>query len=186
MAYVKKYDVDFSKRKFIENTAAGFLGAGVLCPVWSALAENGDFSAAYPDELLSIENYTKGALKTGDTIDSSNVDMLQDLLDGVRYTQIKQMGRKLEIVPVTTDIMKLSPVEYTEATLRNKGLAKFDAKGNVVVGDGKPWIGGTPFPEPRSGVELFANITLTWGRHDVSFYPIKSYEQDKNGRIGYK
>ena len=25
MAYVKKYDVDFSKRKFIENTAAGFL-----------------------------------------------------------------------------------------------------------------------------------------------------------------
>ena len=83
-------------------------------------------------------------------------------------------------------VVKLSPVEYTEATLRNKGLAKFDTKGNVVVGDGKPWIGGTPFPEPKSGVELFANITLTWGRHDVSFYPIKSYEQDKNGRIGYK
>ena len=39
---------------------------------------------------------------------------------------------------MTTDIMKLSPVEHTEATLRNKGLAKFDAKGNVVVGDGNP------------------------------------------------
>ena len=186
MVHIKKYDVDFSKRKFLENTATGLLGAGVLCPVWSALAENGDFSASYPDELLSIENYTKGALKTGDTIDAGNVDLLQDLLDGVRYTQIKQMGRKLEIVPVTTDITKLSPVEYTEATLRNKGLAKFDSKGNVVVGDGQPWIGGTPFPEPTSGVELFANITLTWGRHDVSFYPVKSYEQDKNGRIGYK
>ena len=186
MVHINKFDVDFSRRKFLENTAAGVLGAGVLCPVWKALAENGDFSASYPEELLSIENYTKGALKAGDTIDSSNVDLVQDLLDGVRYTQIKQLGRKLELVPVTTDIMKLSPVEYIEATLRHKGMAKFDSRGNVVVEGGKPWVGGNPFPEPTSGIELFANVTLTWGRHDVSFYPVKSYEQSKDGRIGYK
>ena len=186
MFRIKKYDINYSRRKFLEKTSIGVLGAGVLSPVWEALAENGDFSASYPDELLSIEDYSKGALKVGDIIDSNNVDQVKDLLDGVRYTQIKQMGRKLELVSATTDIMKLSPVEYTQATLRNKGTARFDENGNVVVDGGKPWMGGSPFPEPKNGAELYANITLTWGRHDVSFYPIKSYEQNKDGKIGYK
>ncbi|MDP2324157.1 MAG: DUF1329 domain-containing protein, partial [Gammaproteobacteria bacterium] len=111
---------------------------------------------------------------------------VQDLLDPVRYLQIKQQGRVLELVKATTDITKLSPMEYIEATLRHKGRARFDETGNVVVDDGKPWLGGNPFPEPTNGMELFAAITLTWGRHDVSFYPVKTYEQSADGRIGYK
>ena len=184
--HIRKYTRDFSRRKFLENTAASFLGAGVLTPVWSALAENGDFGAAYPDELLSIEEYTKGKFKPGDVIDENNVDELKDLLDPIRFTQVKQLGRKLDLVKATTDMTRLSPPDYIEATLRHEGMAKFDAAGNVVVGDGQPWIGGTPFPEPTSGVEIFAGITLTWGRHDVSFYPIKTYEIDEHGKVAYR
>ena len=44
-------------------------------------------------------------------MDADNVDLVQDLLDGVRYMQIRQQGRKLELVKATTDITKLSPVK---------------------------------------------------------------------------
>ena len=185
MIRIRKYTADYSRRRFLEQTAAGILGAGVLAPVWSTAAENGDFSKSYPAELLSIDEFTKGKLKAGDIIDANNVDLVQDLLDGVRYTQIKQMGRKLELVPVTTDMTKLSPMEYIEATLRNKGQAKFDENMNVVTQDGKPWIGGNPFPEPTTGLEIFAGITISWGRHDVSFYPVKTYELDNSGKVLY-
>ena len=186
MIRIRKYTADYSRRRFLEQTAAGFLGAGVLTPVWSALAANGDFTASYPEELLSMEDYTKGKYKVGDIIDANNVEGVQDLLDPIRYMQIKQQGRKLELVKATTDITKLSPIEYIDATLRHKGMAKFDSTGNVVVGDGGPWLGGNPFPEPKDGLELFAGITLTWGRHDVSFYPVKTFELDEHGKIGYR
>jgi len=186
MIRIRKYTADYSRRRFLEQTAAGFFGAGVLAPVWTSAAENGDFTQAYPAELLSIEDYTKGKLKVGDIIDANNVDLVQDLLDGVRYTQIKQQGRKIELVAATTDMSKLSPIEYIEATLRNKGQARFDADSNVVTQDGKPWIGGNPFPEPTSGLEIFAGITMTWGRHDVSFYPVKTFELDVNGNVAYR
>ncbi len=186
MFRIKKYHRDYSRRHFMKQTAAGMFGAGVLAPVWTTLAQNGDFSASYPEELLSIEQYTRGALKPGDFIDADNVDLVQDLLDPVRFNQIKQQGRKLELVKATTDITQLSPMEYIEATLRHKGMASFDADGNVVVNGDQPWVGGNPFPEATDAMELFAAITLTWGRHDVSFYPVKTYEQSKDGKIGYK
>jgi hypothetical protein len=186
MVRIKKYTTDFSRRRFVENTAAGVLGAGVLSPVWTSAEENGDFSASYPEELLSIEEYTRGGLKPGDTIDANNVDSVQDLLDPVRFMQIKQQGRKLELVKATTDLTKLSPVEYIEATMRHKGMASFNSEGNVVVNGDKPWVGGNPFPEPKNAMELFAAITLTWGRHDVSCYPVKTFEQNSNGDINYK
>lgn len=186
MIRIRKYTPDYSRRRFLEQTAAGIFGAGVLAPVWSTAAENGDFSKSYPAELLSIEEYTKGKIKVGDIIDANNVEYVQDLLDGVRLLQIKQMGRKLGVVAATTDMAKLSPIEYTEATLRNKGQAKLDENMNVKTLDGKPWIGGNPFPEPTSGLEIFAAITLSWGRHDVSFYPVKSYELDPGGKVQYR
>ncbi|MGE0483105.1 MAG: DUF1329 domain-containing protein [Gammaproteobacteria bacterium] len=186
MIRIRKYTPDYSRRRFLEKSAAGLMGAGVLAPVWTTAAENGDFTKSYPEELLSIEQYTKGALKPGDVINADNVDLVQDLLDPVRYLQIKQQGRVLGVVPASTDITKLSPMEYIEATFRHKGMARFDDTGNVVVGDGKPWVGGNPFPEPTNATELFAAITLTWGRHDVSFYPVKTFEQEADGRIGYR
>lgn len=183
---IKKYDFNYSKRHFLKQTAAGILGAGVLMPVWKALAANGDFAKAYPDELLSIEEFTKGKFKPGDVIDASNVEAVKDLLDPIRYMQISQQGRKLDLVAATTDMTMLSPVDYIEATLRNKGRAKFDSKGNVITDDGTPWIGGHPFPESKDAVEIFAGITLSWGRHDVSMYTVKEYDMDEQGNLAYK
>lgn len=182
---IRKYDRGYSRRHFLEKSAKGLFGAGVLSPVWDAVAQNGGFEVSYPDELLSLEEYTKGALKPGDTIDENNVDLVQDLLDPIRFTQIKQMGRKLGVVKSVTDMTRLSPLDYVEATLRNKGRARFDENNNVVTDEGKPWIGGLPFTEPTNGLEVFVGITLSWGRHDVSFYPVKDFEINPTGDQGY-
>ena len=177
-----RYDRGYSRRKFMSDAAKGVLGTGVLMPLWDAIADTGDPGKAYPEELLSIENYTKGRIKTGDTISAANVEAVKDLLEPVRYEQILKMGRRLKVVKTTRDVMRLSPWEYIEATLRNKGKAGFDARGNVVnKADGRPWIGGNPFPDPKTGLELFAAQTLSWGRHDASFYAVKMYSSDATG-----
>jgi len=178
---IRKYDANYSRRHFLQQTARGMLGAGVFGSVWDAVAANGTFGNVYPDELQSIEVYTKGKLKPGDVIDANNVDQVQDLLDPIRFMQIKQMGRKIGVVESTKDMTHLSPVDYIEATLRNKGKAMLDAKGNCYTTDGQPWIGGCPFPEPKSALEVFVPITLSWGRHDVSFYMVKDYEINPDG-----
>ena len=183
--HIKKYDFNYGRRHFMEQASKGIFAAGVLMPVWDAVAENGELDAAYPDELLSIEEFTKGAMKPGDMVNADNVDLVQDILDPIRYQQVKQMGREIELVNTMTDMTQLSPVPYIEATLRNRGQATFDEKGNVYTKDGQPWIGGSPFPEPKDGFECFVNITMTWGRHDISFYQIKQYEISPQGEQTY-
>ena len=181
-----RYDRGYSRRKFLADAASGVLGTGVLMPLAKAIADTGDVSKAYPEELLSIENYTKGRIKTGDTIDASNVDVVKDLLEPVRYEQIQKMGRKLKIGKTTTDAMRLSPWEYIEASLRNAGKAGYDARGNVVnKADGQPWIGGNPFPDPKTGIDLFAAQTMNWGRHDGSFYAFKEYDISAEGKTQF-
>ena len=177
-----RYDAGYSRRHFLRKLATGVAGAGVLMPLWDAIAATGDISKAYPDELLSIEAYTKGRIKPGDEISAANVESVKDLLEPIKYAQIATMGRRLKVAKTTTDIMRLSPWEYLEATVRNRGQAKFDARGNVVAGaDGKPWIGGNPFPDSQSAIELFAGLTLSWGRHDASFYAIKEDDLSPQG-----
>ena len=179
---ITRYDRGFSRRKFLSDSAKGVLGTGVLMPLWDAIAATGDGSKAYPEELLSVESYTKGKIKTGDMITSANVEAVKDLLEPVRYEQILKQGRKLKLVKSTTDVMRLSPWEYLEATLKNSGKAAFDARGNVIdKTTGGPWIGGNPFPNPTDGIQLFAAQTLNWGRHDISFYAIKLYTNDVAG-----
>ena len=176
---VIRFDRGYSRRKFLSDAARGVLSCGVLMPLSKAIAANGDIARAYPDELLSMDAYTKGRIKTGDYIDASNVEVVKDLLEPVRYEQIRTMGRKLKVVKTTTDVMRLSPWEFIEATLRNSGKAAYDARGNVInKADGKPWIGGNPFPDPKTGLDLFAAQTMSWGRHDASFYAAKMYTTD--------
>ena len=182
---IRKYDPDYSRRHFLGQLAKGVAGAGVLMPLWQALAETGEATKAYPDELLSIEGYTKGKIKTGDEINASNVELVKDLLEPIKYQQVAKMGRRLKIGKTTTELMRLSPWDYLEATLRNQGQAQFDARGNVVTRDGKPWIGGNPFPKPQSAIELFAGLTLSWGRHDASFYAIKEYDLAVDGQVRF-
>lgn len=179
--HIKRFDRGYTRRKFLRDASCGVLATGVLSPLWEVIAATGEPMKAYPDELNSIEGYTGGKISTGDEINAGNVELVKDLLEPIRYEQILKHGRKLTIAPTTQDIMRLSPWEYIEATLKNAGKAKFDEKGNVVTQDGKPWIGGNPFPDPKTGLELFAAQTLSWGRHDASFYAVKVNDVDVNG-----
>ena len=184
--HIKKYDTDFSRRSFLEKTVKGIGAAGVIAPLWPLIANGADMSKAYPDELLSIEMQTKGKIKPGDVITADNVEHVKHLLDPVAYMQVKTMGRRIHIVEPVKDITQLYPAEYLEATLRNKGKAVLDSDGNVWTKDGKPWIGGNPFPEPKNGVEAQYNLTMSWGRHDWSQYAVRDWDIDNNGSLSYQ
>ncbi len=175
-----------STRASAISSSSGLGRRAFIGSAWAAFLRSGSVAAAYPDELLSIEQYTKGKLKPGDVIDAGNVEWVKALLDPVRFEQISSLGRKLVLAPTTTDLTRLNPTAYLEATARNKGKARFDANGNIVTADGKPWIGGNPFPEPTTALEVFAAHTLSWGRHDVSVYAGKEYDIDAAGNLQYQ
>jgi len=180
-----RYPHSHGRRVFLDKLARGVTGAGVLMPLWRAIEAHGEIDKAYPHELRSIEDYTRGAIKTGDEINALNVEKVKDLLDPIRYAQIVRLGRRLKVVQTTNELMKLGPWEYMEATVRNKGQAQFDKDGNVVTKDGKPWIGGNPFPDAKDALELFAGLTLSWGRHDASFYAVKETDLTEDGEATY-
>lgn len=184
--HIRRFDRGYSRRHFLDQMARGVLTTGVLAPLWPTLGNTGEHTKAYPDELLSIDAYTQGRISEGGRVTADNVEVVKDLLDPIQYQQISQLGRVLDLIPQTRDITRLNPAAYIEATLRNQGEGRFDATGNVVTSTGKPWIGGNPFPDPKSGLEVFANATLSWGRHDVSLYPVKEWDMDPNGKVAYQ
>ena len=183
---IRKYDFDYSRRCFINKVATG-AGAGVLAPLWSTIARSGDVSKAYPDELLSIEMYTKGKIKPGDEVDANNVDVVKDLLTPICYRQIKEMGRRIRIKDSTRDITQRFNHRYLEMTLKNAGRGKFGADGNLWTDgqEGNTWIGGLPFPDATTGQECCANISTNWGRHDYSQYAIPSWSLGPDGDLVY-
>jgi len=184
--HIKKYDFDYSRRFFMDKMAKGTMGAGVLTSLMPLIGNTGDITQAYPEELTNIEAFTKGKIKAGDIIDANNVEHIKDILDPVAYLHITQQGRRIRIAPTSTDISELYPHDYLEATLRNQGKGAFDADGNVVVKDtGAKWIGGSPFPDPQTGLEAFANVTMSWGRHDTSVYAVEDNDIGPDGNIEY-
>ncbi|MEM1141271.1 MAG: DUF1329 domain-containing protein [Pseudomonadota bacterium] len=185
--HIKKYTRDWTRRAFLQKTAVGVAGAGLLRPLWSQLAHADDLAKAYPEELLSIEAYTKGALRPGDLITVENVESVAELLDPLTVMQVQEMGRQIELVESTTDISRLFPYEYLEATAGNQGKAAIDANGNVVVSaTGEPWIGGNPFPEPANAEQTFANLVMSWGRHDDSVYAVRDWDISPSGKLSYQ
>ena len=154
---IRKYDFDFSRRHFLEKTAKGIGTTGVLAHMWAEAASTGEIGKAYPDELMSIEMFTKGKIKTGDQITAANVDVVKELIDPIIYENVKNQGRKITIVPTTRDITTLYNKDFLEATLKNKGQAKFGEDGNICMSDGSKWKGGTPFTEPKDGKEALTN-----------------------------
>jgi hypothetical protein len=185
MFRIQKYDFDYSKRVFMDKVAKGAAG-GVLAPLWPTIAHTGQVAKAYPDELISIELQTKGKIKVGDTITDKNVEHVKHLIDPIMFKQVSTMGRRLKIVAPHKDVSELFPHAYFEATLKNAGKAKFDDTGNVVeAATGGPWIGGNPFPEMKTGQEGMANITLSWGRHDMSQYAARSMDYNPDGSPAY-
>jgi len=184
--HIRKFGVDFGRRALLQKAATG-AAAGVLAPLWPIIARSADdVSKAYPDDLLHIEAYTKGKVKPGDVITAANVEDVKDLIDPIAYQQVKSMNRRINIVESTKDVTKLFPADYLEATLKNKGMAKFDANSNVVTQSGDPWIGGNPFPDPQTGLEAIANLTLAWGRHSYSQYAVRDWDIAPDGSLAYQ
>lgn len=182
---IRKYDFNYGRRQLLKQAATG-ASAGVLAPLWPLIAEGADIGKAYPDELTSIEVYSKGKLKVGDVVSAANVDVVKDLLDPITYKQVKEMGRKINLVASPKDASVLFPHDFLQSSIRNKGKAKFDADGNIVNSDGKPWIGGLPFPDAKTGNESIANLTLSWGRSDYCQYAIRQWDLDPSGEQAYQ
>src|SRR5208337_103652 len=183
---VIKYGEGWTRRHFMQQVAKGVLAAGVLAPLLEVVGRNGDCAAAYPPDLLSIEAYTKGKLKPGSVLDADNVDLVQELLDPIAYWQIKNDRRTVDLIATETDVTKICPAPYVEATLRNKGLHHIGPDGNVWTKDGKPWIGGNPFPEPKTAQELLlANALAGAMYYDVCAMSEREWDTNADGEISY-
>ncbi len=180
--HILKYDKHYTRRHFLNAAGKTAVGAGMLAPLWDVISRDGDISRAYPDEALSIEHYSKKAVKVGGIVDASNVESVKHMLDPVLYFEIAQQGRVVNIKEPETDIMRHSPRPYMEATLRNRGMARLDEKGNVVTKEGNPWIGGHPFPDSRDAFEIVIGHALNWTRHDVSLFTTYEWDLDRNDR----
>jgi hypothetical protein len=183
---IRKYNFDFNRRAFINKTASSVGTAGILTSLWPEMCRAADANKAYPEELLDIEAYTKGRVKVGDTIDKDSVFLVQDLLDPITFQQILQDGRTFQIQSSENDIEKLFPPYFLDATINNQGQAIFGKDGNVYTKAGNPWIGGLPFPEPKTANEAIANITLSWGRHDKAIYPIPAKTVNPSGEVQFE
>lgn len=167
--HVHRHALDRARRRWLGQAGAG-CAAGLLTPAWALARDTGDFAAAWPTELTAIEAYTNGQVRLGDVIDADNVELVQDLVDPIVYQEVQQDRRRFVIEAGDSALETLFPPYFLDATLRHDGRARFDADGNVVSDDGRPWIGGLPFPRATTGEEVMANLTLSWGRHDRAVY----------------
>lgn len=184
---IRKYDIDYGRRELLRKSALG-ASAGILAPLWPSIArsDNLDMTKAYPEELLSIESYTKGKVSVGDRVTAANVEHVKELLDPILYTQIAEEGREIEIVAPATEFNQLGNMAFVEATMQNQGKAMLGEDGNVYTKSGDPWVGGIPFTDPKNGREAIANLTLSWGRHDYCQYAIRQWDMDPDGDTTYQ
>ncbi|MDN5874760.1 MAG: DUF1329 domain-containing protein, partial [Sinobacteraceae bacterium] len=186
---IRKYDFNWGRRELMKKAAIG-ASAGLLMPLEKVIAEGKDISKAYPDELISVDEFTKGKVSVGDTISADNVEYVADLLDPMVLHQVKTMGRKIKIKPTTTDPEKLFPINYLKRTRQNKKeghVAGFDKNGNVIdTKTGAHWIGGLPFPNAKTGAEAQANMAMSWGRNDYCQYAIQEHDVGPDGKPSYR
>ncbi len=186
---IRKYDINYGRRKMMEAVAYG-LGGGVLMPLEKAYAkEVDDISKAYPDELLSIEAQTKGKVKVGDYIDKNNVEHVKHLLDPGAYEQIAgSEGRKVYVKAPTLNPRDLVSAAYYDATVedvKSGHKAKWDANGNAVDENGKKWQGGLPFVNPTEGRQIWCNMAMNIGRADNACYVIEQKDYGSDGKVEY-
>jgi len=186
---IRKYDVDYGRRKMMQSVAYG-LGGGVLMPLETLYAkELDDLSKAYPDELMSIEIQSKGKVKVGDYITKDNVEHVKHLLDPGAYEQITgPEGRKIRIKAPTTNPRDLVAAKYYEATVadvKSGHRAKWDANGNPVDQAGNKWQGGLPFVNAKDGREVWCNMGMSIGRADANCYVIEQKDYGTDGKQEY-
>jgi len=186
---IRKYDVDYGRRKLMESVAYG-LGGGVLMPLDQLYAKEIDnINKAYPEEMMSIEAQTKGKIKVGDYITKDNIEHVRHLLDPGAIEQITgPEGRKIRIKAPTTNPRDLVANPYYEATvadIKSGHRAKFDANGNPVDQAGNKWMGGLPFVNAKDGKEVWCNMGMSIGRADSTCYVIEQKDYGSDGKQEY-
>ena len=186
---IRKYDVDYGRRKLMESVAYG-LGGGVLMPLEQLYAKELDnISKAYPEEMTSIEAQTKGKVKVGDYITKDNVEYVKHLLDPGAYEQISGVeGRKIRIKAPTLNPRDLQPGPYYDATVadvKSGHKAKWDANGNPVDQAGNRWQGGLPFVDAKDGKQVWCNMGMSIGRADAACYVIEQKDYGTDGKQEY-
>ena len=147
---------------------------GQIPPAWDVIKGKA--------ELPTIEDLTDGKVKIGDLIDKNNVDLVKDYIGLGSYECIKKgmvmkMGNQLP-----PD--QLHPKYFTEATERNVGKAVMDEYGTVYYEKmGTLWPGGLPFPEPKNGTEVAANVKFGQVWDDLYHNPVIVLLIDSEGKV---
>jgi hypothetical protein len=153
-------DRQVTRRKFLKasGAAAGFalVGGGLdgFMPGPRRLEAQG---------LPTLEELTKGKIKSGMTITKDNVEAVKPLITPGNYEKVAKYGMEMPLFPTTTQRELVMPQKWIEVTEKNKGQAMLDKNGQLWTRDGKRWIGGSPFPEPKTGLEMMWNGgSLAW------------------------
>lgn len=172
---------EWTRRDFLK-TMGSWAGAGLLQPVLALIGEGKSVAAAYPDEVLSIEKYTKGRVKPGMIISKDNAALVKDIAPEGLYVELTR-GREIKITETTLRPEVFVPQYWIDATLRNSGKAKLDKDNMLWTADGKPWIGGDPFPEANTAYEHAWNHVFGFRKQDDVVFPSITKHIDTNGTV---
>ncbi|MDY6971459.1 MAG: DUF1329 domain-containing protein [Thermodesulfobacteriota bacterium] len=158
---------------FLISFCPGMLQAGEIPPVDDVI--NGKA------KLPTIEDLTGGKVKIGDLIDKDNADMVKKYLSPGTYELVKRgmvlrMSRNLSPDQIV-------PKYFREATERHRGKAIMDENGTVYYENmGVAWPGGLPFPHPKTGLEVAANVKFGSVWDDIRNYPNMMMYVDSKGK----
>lgn len=129
---------------------------GAVCLLVFALTPD---SKAEEEAGSTIEELTNGKIKVGDLITKENVDIVKDHL-AVGIYECVQQGMIMEMDKNVAPWESV-PKWYRELTRKNHemyGDPVVDENAVIHTKDGDPWPGGTPFPEPKTTLEILANL----------------------------
>jgi len=133
--------------------------------------------------IPTIKDLTQGRVKIGDTINKDNVDLVKEYLPTSTYECVKRHGMVL-VMGENLPLEKLVPKFFWAATEKNKGKAIVTKSVTVYYEkEGIPWTGGLPFPEPKTGEEVMANVKFGVAVDDVSLHEEKLIYINKKGKV---
>jgi len=171
----------WSRRDFLK-TAGSWAGAGLLLPVLKLMGAGKCLAAAYPDEVLYIEKYTKGKVKPGMIISKENADLIKAICPEGLFQELKR-GAEIKIAETDLNPDAMQPHYWNEATVRNQGQAVLDSKGQLYHKDGGTWIGGAPFPQAKTALEAIWNFKFNPRRLDDLSRASIDRSIDSNGKV---
>ena len=163
---------------------AQLIWVAIVCFVFSVVDSNiaAAESSWSSGEIPTIESLTGGKIKKGDVIDKNNVDLVKDLLP-VSVYECVQWGMTL-IIGEHYKPEEMVGKYFWDLTDKYKGQAELvDDYGTIYLKDGSLWPGGLPFPEPKTGLEIMANIKYGQPQDDFKLINQRYYYINSDGDI---